>query len=156
MPFSGGRTSGCRPRTASWWHVPLKLSWEEFDSQWTKQTVNQSVHLWKPFILIFLSCIASISLQRVILAFCVPQYPEWGRLYALLALRNPSLPSACAAQHRRSRPSPTYFLLSYRAFCAAAATAAAASAAPLNHSTAAARRHPFHFTAMEMKFVLRY
>lgn len=76
------------------------------------------------------------------MAFCVPQYPEWGRLYALLALRNPSLPSACAAQHRRSRrPSPTYFLLSYRAFCAAAA---AASAAPLNHSTAAPPPIPFY------------
>ena len=85
------------PTASSWWHVPLKLSWEEFDSQWTKRTVNQSVHLWNSYetfyILIFLSCIASISLQRVILAFCVPQYPEWGRLYALLALRNPSLPS---------------------------------------------------------------
>lgn len=113
MPFSGGRTSGCRPR-ASWWHVPLKLSWEEFDSQWTKRSVNQSVHLWNSYetfyLLIFLSCIASISLQRVILAFCVPQYPEWGRLYALLALRNPSLPSACAAQHRRSLP---YLLLTF-------------------------------------------
>ena len=37
------------PTASSWWHVPLKLSWEEFDSQWTKRTVNQSVHLWNSY-----------------------------------------------------------------------------------------------------------